>query len=152
MTTGSWQRAGARWSATTTARASRAPPPTSSESASSRRSPLQTRLDRFQRVPESKYDCIVIGTGPGGYVAAIRATQLGMKTAVIEKDRIGGRCLNSASIPAKAVLRAADVLTEVQHGSDFGINVSGIEVDFSGVVNHRKQVVSKLTGGVGGLF
>jgi dihydrolipoamide dehydrogenase len=103
-------------------------------------------------VPESKYDCIVIGTGPGGYVAAIRAAQLGMKTAVVEKDKVGGRCLNYACIPAKAVLRAADVLTEAQHGSDFGINVSGIEVDFSGVVNHRKQVVSKLTGGVGGLM
>ncbi len=78
-------------------------------SASSRRSPLQTRLDRVAAVPESKYDCIVIGTGPGGYVAAIRAAQLGMKTAVVEKDRIGGRCLNYACIPAKAVLRAADV-------------------------------------------
>jgi dihydrolipoamide dehydrogenase len=103
-------------------------------------------------VPESKYDCIVIGTGPGGYVAAIRAAQLGMKTAVVEKDAIGGRCLNYACIPAKAVLRAADVLTEAQHGGDFGIKVSGIEVEFGGVVNHRKQVVSKLTGGVGGLM
>jgi dihydrolipoamide dehydrogenase len=103
-------------------------------------------------VPESKYDCIVIGTGPGGYVAAIRAAQLGMKTAVVEKDRIGGRCLNYACIPAKAVLRAADVLTEVRHGGDFGIKVSGIEVEFSGVVNHRKQVVEKLTGGVAGLM
>jgi dihydrolipoamide dehydrogenase len=103
-------------------------------------------------VPESKYDCIVIGSGPGGYVAAIRAAQLGMKTAVVEKDRVGGRCLNYACIPAKAVLRAADVLTEAQHGSDFGINVSGIEVDFGGVVNHRNQVVSKLTGGVAGLM
>jgi dihydrolipoamide dehydrogenase len=103
-------------------------------------------------VPESKYDCIVIGTGPGGYVAAIRAAQLGMKTAVVEKDRIGGRCLNYACIPAKAVLRAAEILTEAQHAGDFGIKVSGIEVDFGGVVNHRTQVVSKLTGGVGGLM
>jgi dihydrolipoamide dehydrogenase len=103
-------------------------------------------------VPESKYDCIVIGTGPGGYVAAIRAAQLGMKTAVVEKDRIGGRCLNYACIPAKAVLRAADVLTEAQHAGDFGIKVGDVSVDFGGVVKHRKSVVEKLTGGVGGLM
>ena len=61
------------------------------------------------------YDCVVIGSGPGGYVAAIRASQLGMKTAVVEKDRTGGRCLNYACIPAKAVLRVADVLSEIDH-------------------------------------
>jgi dihydrolipoamide dehydrogenase len=76
-------------------------------------------------MPESRYDCIVIGSGPGGYVAAIRAAQLGMKTAVVEKDRVGGRCLNYACIPAKAVLRAADVYTEVQEGGQFGIKVEG---------------------------
>jgi dihydrolipoamide dehydrogenase len=103
-------------------------------------------------VPESKYDCIVIGSGPGGYVAAIRAAQLGMKTAVVEKDRIGGRCLNYACIPAKAVLRAADVLTEARHAGDFGIKIADVSVEFDGVVNHRKQVVSKLTGGVAGLM
>src|ERR671914_688251 len=65
-------------------------------------------------MPESKYDCIVIGSGRGGYVAAIRAAQLGMKTAVIEKDTVGGRCLNYACIPAKAVLRTADILTEIE--------------------------------------
>ena len=64
-------------------------------------------------MPESAYDCIVIGSGPGGYVAAIRAAQLGMKTAVVEKDVIGGRCLNYACIPAKAVLRVADILSEI---------------------------------------
>jgi dihydrolipoamide dehydrogenase len=103
-------------------------------------------------VPESKYDCIVIGSGPGGYVAAIRAAQLGMKTAVVEKDRIGGRCLNYACIPAKAVLRAADVLTEAEHAGDFGIRIGDVTVDFSGVVNHRNEVVKKLTGGVAGLL
>ncbi|MEA2440372.1 MAG: dihydrolipoamide dehydrogenase [Thermoleophilaceae bacterium] len=103
-------------------------------------------------MPESKYDCIVIGTGPGGYVAAIRAAQLGMKTAVVEKDRIGGRCLNYACIPAKAVLRAADVATEARHAGDFGIKVGDVSVDFGGVVKHRKSVVEKLTGGVAGLM
>ncbi|MEA2403600.1 MAG: dihydrolipoamide dehydrogenase, partial [Thermoleophilaceae bacterium] len=103
-------------------------------------------------MPESRYDCIVIGSGPGGYVAAIRAAQLGMKTAVVEKDRVGGRCLNYACIPAKAVLRAADVYTEVQEGEQFGIKVEGASVDFSGVAAHRDKVVQKLTGGVAGLL
>ena len=74
-------------------------------------------------MPESSYDCIVIGSGPGGYVTAIRAAQLGMKTAVVEKDKVGGRCLNYACIPAKAVLRAADLLTEIDEAGDFGIDV-----------------------------
>jgi dihydrolipoamide dehydrogenase len=103
-------------------------------------------------MPESSYDCIVIGSGPGGYVAAIRATQLGMKTAVIEKDTIGGRCLNYACIPAKAVLRAADILTEIDEARDFGIAVDGRSVEFGSVMERRKKVISTLTGGVGGLF
>ena len=97
---------------------------------------------------ESSYDCIVIGSGPGGYVGAIRAAQLGMKTAVVEKDRIGGRCLNYACIPAKGVLRVADVYSEIGHAGDFGIKVKGAEVDFSGVAAHRDKVVKTLTGGV----
>src|SRR3954467_3122913 len=103
-------------------------------------------------MPESKYDMIVIGSGPGGYVAAIRAAQLGMKTAVVEKDAVGGRCLNYACIPAKAVLRAADVLTEVDEAKDFGINVDGRSVDMEGVAKHRDKVVKTLTGGVAGLL
>src|SRR5438067_328176 len=103
-------------------------------------------------MPESSYDCIVIGSGPGGYVAAIRAAQLGMKTAVVEKDAIGGRCLNYACIPAKAVLRVADVLSEVRHAGDFGIKVGKPEIDFSGVGAHRDKVIKTLTGGVGMLL
>ena len=75
----------------------------------------------------------MIGSGPGGYVAAIRAAQLGMSTAVIEKDKVGGRCLNYACIPAKAVLRAADLLTEIREAGDYGLNVSGAEVDYAAV-------------------
>ena len=71
----------------------------------------------------TQFDCVVIGSGPGGYVAAIRAAQLGMKTAVVEKDVVGGRCLNYACIPAKAVLRTADVLSEIREAGDFGITV-----------------------------
>ena len=101
---------------------------------------------------DSSYDCVVIGSGPGGYVAAIRAAQLGMKTAVAEKDRVGGRCLNYACIPAKAVLRVADVLTEVREADDFGIQVGEPQVDFAAVGKRREKVVSTLTGGVSGLF
>jgi dihydrolipoamide dehydrogenase len=101
---------------------------------------------------ESSYDCVVIGSGPGGYVAAIRAAQLGMKTAVVEKDRVGGRCLNYACIPAKAVLRVADVLSEVREADDFGIKVGEPSVDFAAVGARRDKVVKTLTGGVSGLF
>jgi dihydrolipoamide dehydrogenase len=100
----------------------------------------------------SSYDCIVIGSGPGGYVAAVRAAQLGMKTAVIEKDVIGGRCLNYACIPAKAVLRVADVLGEIREADDFGIKVGEPEVDFDGVGARRRKVIETLTGGVAGLM
>jgi dihydrolipoamide dehydrogenase len=97
---------------------------------------------------ESSYDCIVIGSGPGGYVAAIRSSQLGLKTAVVEKDAIGGRCLNYACIPAKAVLRVADVLSEVRHAGDFGIEVAEPSVNFAGVEAHRDKVIKTLTSGV----
>jgi dihydrolipoamide dehydrogenase len=94
----------------------------------------------------------VIGSGPGGYVAAIRAAQLGFKTAVIEKDRVGGRCLNYACIPAKAVLRVADVLSEIREAGDFGIKVSEPEIDYAAVSARRDKVISTLTGGVAGLM
>lgn len=103
-------------------------------------------------MPE-QFDCIVIGSGPGGYVAAIRAAQLGMKTAVVEKDNtVGGRCLNYACIPAKAVLRVADVLAEIDDADEFGIEVPSRTVDFSKVSARREKVIKTLTGGVGGLF
>jgi dihydrolipoamide dehydrogenase len=101
---------------------------------------------------DSSYDCIVIGSGPGGYVASIRAAQLGMKTAVVESDQVGGRCLNYACIPAKAVLRVADVLGEIREAGDFGIVVSEPQVDFEAVCARRRKVVKTLTGGVAGLM
>ena len=103
-------------------------------------------------MPESRYDCIVIGSGPGGYVAAIRAAQLGMKTAVVEKEKVGGRCLNEACIPAKALLRVADAMKEVTGATSFGITVGEVEFDFAGAAKHRDAVVKTLTGGVSMLF
>lgn len=103
-------------------------------------------------MPDSAYDCIVIGSGPGGYVAAIRAAQLGLRTAVVEKDQIGGRCLNYACIPAKVVLRSADILSEIDEAAEFGIAVEGRTVDFAKVMDRRKKVIRTMTGGVGGLF
>ena len=103
-------------------------------------------------MPETSYDCIVIGSGPGGYVAAIRAAQLEMKVAVVEKDKVGGRCLNYACIPAKAVLRTADILSEIDDADEFGIAVDGRSIDFGKVSERRQKVISTLVGGVSGLF
>src|SRR5271154_335240 len=101
---------------------------------------------------ESSYDCIVIGSGPGGYVAAIRASQLGLKTAVVERDRLGGLCLNYACIPAKAVLRSADLLSEVRDADEYGVKVSGVEVDYQAIQARREKVVTTLTSGVASLL
>ena len=101
---------------------------------------------------QPRYDCVVIGSGPGGYVAAIRAAQLGMRTAVVEKDVVGGRCLNYACIPAKAMLRVADVLEEIRNAGQLGITVGEPAVDFSAVSARREQVIKTLTNGVSGLL
>jgi dihydrolipoamide dehydrogenase len=99
-----------------------------------------------------RFDTIVIGGGPGGYVAAIRAAQLGMKTAVVEKAKLGGRCLNEACIPAKAMLRAADVLSEVEDGADFGVTTGDTSFDIAVAGKRRDKVIKTMTGGVGGLM
>src|SRR5487761_576555 len=101
---------------------------------------------------DTNFDVVIIGSGPGGYVTAIRAAQLGFKTAVVERDKVGGRCLNYACIPAKAVLRVADVLAEIREADDFGITVSDPVVDFSAVMARRDKVVHTLTSGVSGLM
>jgi dihydrolipoamide dehydrogenase len=99
------------------------------------------------------YDLIVIGSGPGGYVGAIRAAQLGLKTAVVEKDQTGGRCLNYACMPAKTILHAVEVYDEARNGAaDLGIEVEGVSVDWGKVQDRREQVRQGLTGGVAGLF
>jgi dihydrolipoamide dehydrogenase len=103
-------------------------------------------------MPEASYDVIVIGSGPGGYVAAIRAAQLGKRTAVVERGPVGGRCLNYACIPAKALLRSADLLDEINGAGEFGLRVASVEVDYAAVQARRAKVVQTLTSGVAGLF
>ena len=99
------------------------------------------------------YDVIVIGTGPGGYVAAIRAAQLGLKTAVVERDDVvGGRCLNYACIPAKTLLRAAELLDEAKNGAEQGVIAKDVSIDFPKLHERRESVRKTLTGGVAGLF
>jgi dihydrolipoamide dehydrogenase len=100
-----------------------------------------------------KFDIVVVGSGPGGYVAAIRAAQLGMKTAIVEKDeRLGGRCLREACIPAKAMLRSADVLSEAREGEQFGVIADGIKFDIGAAAKRRDRVIKTLTSGVAGLM
>ena len=94
------------------------------------------------------YDVIVIGGGPGGYVAAIRAAQLGKKTAVVEKDKSGGRCLNYACIPAKTMLHSAEVYDDARNGEHLGIKVEGISIDWNALGERRASVSKTLSGGV----
>jgi len=94
------------------------------------------------------YDVIVIGSGPGGYVAAIRASQLGLKTAVVEKESLGGICLNWGCIPTKALLKSAQVFEYLNHANDYGIKVAGGEVDFESVVKRSRGVADGMSKGV----
>jgi dihydrolipoamide dehydrogenase len=94
------------------------------------------------------YDLIVIGSGPGGYVAAIRASQLGLKTAIVEKESLGGICLNWGCIPTKALLKSAEVFEYLNHASDYGIKVSGGEVDFEAVIKRSRNVADGMSKGV----
>lgn len=94
------------------------------------------------------YDVIVIGGGPGGYVAAIRAAQLGKKTAVVEKDKPGGRCLNYACIPAKTMLRTAELFDEARNGAELGIKGDSVELDWEALAKRRTDVSASLSGGI----
>ncbi len=94
------------------------------------------------------YDIIVIGSGPGGYVSAIRASQLGFKTAVVEREALGGICLNWGCIPTKALLKSAQVFEYLKHASDYGITVNGGEVDFNAVVKRSRGVADGMSKGV----
>src|SRR5215211_1515207 len=93
------------------------------------------------------YDVVVIGSGPGGYVAAIRAAQLGFKTAIIEKESLGGICLNWGCIPTKALLKSAQVFEYIKHSKDFGIESSGTP-NFEAVIKRSRGVADKMSKGV----
>ncbi|MBB1645888.1 MULTISPECIES: dihydrolipoyl dehydrogenase [Sphingobacterium] len=94
------------------------------------------------------YDIIVIGSGPGGYVAAIRAAQLGFKTAIIERESLGGICLNWGCIPTKALLKSAQVFEYLNHAADYGINVQGGEADFDAIVKRSRGVAEGMSKGI----
>jgi dihydrolipoamide dehydrogenase len=96
----------------------------------------------------SKYDIIVLGSGPGGYVTAIRASQLGFKTAIIEKESLGGVCLNWGCIPTKALLKSAQVFEYLKHASDYGLSVSEYDKDFDAVVKRSRGVADGMSKGV----
>ncbi|MGE0056840.1 MAG: FAD-dependent oxidoreductase, partial [Dehalococcoidia bacterium] len=99
-----------------------------------------------------EYDVAIIGSGPGGYVAAIRAAQLGLKAAVIEKDNVGGLCLNWGCIPSKALLYSAELINLFQRGPEFGIGFENLTADLSVSVNRSRDVVARFVSGVEQLF
>src|SRR6476646_2854117 len=99
------------------------------------------------------YDILIIGGGPGGYVAAIRAAQLGLKTAVVEREHLGGICLNWGCIPTKALLRSAEILHYAEHAKDYGLILNGsIAADPAAVVKRSRGVSAQLATGVGFLL
>ena len=99
-----------------------------------------------------EYDVVVVGSGPGGYVAAIRAAQLGQKTAIIERESLGGVCLNWGCIPKKSLLKNAEVLDTLHHAADFGFTFDNLQVDFSSAVKRSLGIVDRQTKGVGFLM
>ena len=99
-----------------------------------------------------KYDVVVIGAGPGGYPAAIRAAQLGAKVAIIEKEDLGGTCLNHGCIPTKTLIASAELYHHMQHANDLGVKAGKISFDYAAMVKRKDDVVAKLNGGVGQLL
>ncbi len=99
-----------------------------------------------------EFDIVIVGGGPGGYVAALRAAQLGAKVALVEKDRLGGTCLNRGCIPTKALAKAAEVLLEAQHMEKFGLSVQGAKAEMPKVIERKNQVVNTLVSGIEALM
>jgi dihydrolipoamide dehydrogenase len=105
-----------------------------------------------EKTEQQVFDLVVVGGGPGGYPAAIRAAQLGLKTALVEKERPGGVCLNWGCIPTKAMLRSADVLETMQHSANYGVLADNVRLDYSAVLKRKDRVVKTLTDGVASLL
>jgi dihydrolipoyl dehydrogenase len=101
---------------------------------------------------QSAFDVVIVGGGPGGYPAAIRAAQYGLRVALIEKERVGGVCLNWGCIPTKAMLRSADVLETMQHSADYGVLADNVRLDYPAVIKRKDTIVKGLTDGVGQLL
>ena len=98
------------------------------------------------------YDVLIVGSGPGGYVTAIRAAQLGLKTAIVEREHLGGICLNWGCIPTKALLRSAEIYHQMQNAKDYGLKAEGVSFDMGEVVKRSRRVSRRLNGGVGHLL
>src|SRR5437870_13782281 len=137
------------------ARLRRGPPPPSlalvpvpAQAGRARRSPF-IRSESAMSNPH--YQVVIIGTGPGGYVAAIRAAQLGLKTAVVEKDELGGTCLNWGCIPTKAWVVTAHLFEQIKRAKEFGIVVGEPQIDWPGLVARKNKIVKQPTPGVGAL-
>ena len=94
------------------------------------------------------YDLIVVGAGPGGYVAAIRAAQLGLKTAIVEREHMGGICLNWGCIPTKAMLRSSEIYELMQRADEFGLSIQKIDYNLDAIVKRSRDIAKKLNGGV----
>jgi dihydrolipoamide dehydrogenase len=94
------------------------------------------------------FDIVVIGAGPGGYPAAIRAAQLGASVAIVEKEQLGGTCLNWGCIPTKALIAAADTFARIQHAGAFGITVTGVSVDYAAIIGQKNKTVAQLKAGI----
>ena len=94
------------------------------------------------------YDVVIIGGGPGGYVAAIRMAQLGLKTALVERDRVGGVCLNRGCIPTKALFAATELLARAKEGSDFGMEFAPPQLDLPRLISWKEGIVERLVSGV----
>jgi dihydrolipoamide dehydrogenase len=105
-----------------------------------------------ERAERQQFDVVIVGGGPGGYPAAIRAAQLGLRTALVDKERPGGVCLNWGCIPTKAMLRSAEVLETMQHSADYGVLADNVRLDYSAVVKRKDRVVKTLTDGVAALL
>jgi dihydrolipoamide dehydrogenase len=110
--------------------------------------PIAFYFCNSKKIDMSKYDVVVLGSGPGGYVTAIRASQLGMKTAVVEKESLGGVCLNWGCIPTKALIKSADVFNYLNHAADYGLKADNVDKDFNAVVKRSRDVADGMSKGV----